>query len=828
MIDRMFRRLSIWLGAVLLVGGAGSVVPPTADAQEMSGYYDTADFLDAPPVAVREGLLGYANPALPAVADNQLLGVWNTDGRRALSVQDWGVFGSIGGLGAGVVHRDRGPLSSTAYHVSLAGGSDAAAVGVGYQGFGGDATALGRYNRLTTGTVLRPSRYVSVGLTGNVSLETDDREVVGELGVRPFGTSRLTLFADAAWDEGEALVDVPWSAGAAVEVVPGLDLTGRVFDSDAVSVGLRVAFGRTGLGSRSDVAPNGDYAGQTSRVRVGTDVPSAIGDAVGEGKSHVEVQPKGMPYRAPRFSLRGDDGPRYYEVLRTLRQAQSNDRISVVALDLTDLSVSREKAWELRAAVQDVQSAGKKVVAVLENAGMDTYHVASAADRIAIDPQGTLQLPGYASSRTFLKETLDKIGLGVQPFRFFEYKSAVETLSRTGFSEADSLQRQQLVNDWYDLTQSAIAEGRGLPADSVDRIIDEQTILSASDARQAGLVDTLARWHERDGVLSAATGADTRSMDADRLNDLATASRRWGARPEIAVVYGIGATSLQSGIQARELARTFRRLKDDDDVKAVVFRVDSPGGSALAADVAAQAVRECAEEKPVIVSQGTVAASGGYLISTYADHIFAGPNTVTGSIGVIGLWVYDDGLLSEKAGASYDVVQRGARAELFAPYRVPLLGLPLPTRKLNEEELDRARSLIMQSYDDFVGQVATGRDTSEAHVRSIAEGRVYSGTAGRQRGLVDEIGGLPEALAAARQTAGLAGTDVTVREVNATSGFLSLPDLLPAGLRQIVGGERESGERTDPPAQTFLRTVVEHQPAPLLLLPPGYYASPAE
>ena len=794
----------------------------------MADYYETTDFLSAPPASFQEGLLGYANPALPAVTDNQLLGVWATDGRRALSVQDWGVFGSVGGLGAGVVHRDRGALSATTYHVSLGGGTDAAAVGVGYQGTAGDATPLGRYNRLTTGAVLRPSRYLSVGLVGNVALETNDREVVGELGVRPFGTSRLTLFADAAWGEGEALVDVPWSAGAAVEVVPGLDLTGRVFDSEAVSVGLQVAFGRTGLGSRSDVASDGDYAGQTNRVRVGADVPSAIGDAVGDGQSHAEVQPTGMPYRAPQFSFGRHAGPRYYEVLRTLRQAQSNDRIAAVALDLTDLRVSREKAWELRAAVQDVQTAGKDVVAFLENAGLDTYHVASAADRVVADPQGTLQLPGYASSRTFLKGALDKLGLGVQPFRFFEYKSAVESLSRTGFSEADSLQRQQLVDDWYGLTQSAIADGRGLARDSIDRIIDKQTILSATDARAAGLVDTLARWHERSGVLSATSGTDTRAMDTDRLNDLATASRRWGETPQIAVVYGIGATSLNSGIEARALARTFRQLKNDDDVEAVVFRVDSPGGSALAADVAAQAVRECAAEKPVIVSQGTVAASGGYLISTYADRIFAGPNTVTGSIGVIGLWVYDDGLLSEKAGFSYDVVQRGARAELFSPYRVPLLGLPLPTRKLGEAELTRARSLIEQSYDNFVAQVAAGRDTSEAHVRSVAEGRVYSGTAGLQRGLVDEIGGLPEALAAARETAGLSATDVTVREVNPTSGVLSLPSFLPTGLRTLVGNEDDEGRGSGNPAYTFLRTVVEHQPAPLLLLPPGYYATPDE
>ena len=227
----------------------------------------------------------------------------------------------------------------------------------------------------------------------------------------------------------------------------------------------------------------------------------------------------------------------------------------------------------------------------------------------------------------------------------------------------------------------------------------------------------------------------------------------------------------------------------------------------------------------MIVSQGTVAASGGYLISTYADRIFAGPNTVTGSIGVIGLWVYDDGLLSNRAEFSYDVVQRGARADLFAPYRIPGLGVPVPTRKLNPAELDRAEDLIRESYDDFVGQVATGRDTSTAYVRSVAEGRVYSGWAGQKRGLVDEIGGMSEAIAAARSAADLSDTPVTIREVNATTGLVDLSLGLPGGLQTLLGMEGTSDRgRIDSPGLRFFRTVLEHQPDPLLLLPPSYYA----
>jgi len=825
--------------ALVLVWGGGSRAEK-ARAQEMASYYDETALLTGPPASFREGLLGYANPALPAVTGNHALFAWATEDEDVGSIGDWAALGSVGGLGAGLVRRERGTQASTGFHLSLAGGSDAAALGLGFQGFAGDADALGRVNRLTLGTVLRPSPYLSLGLVGNVSLETDDREVVGELGLRPLGTSRLTLFADAAWPDEADLEDVPWSVGASVELVRGVDLVGRfvesrsfaangrVVDDESWSAGLRVELGRLGLGSEARTNDAG-YAQQINRIRVGRHAPSALGDALREEGAHVPLRPGRTPYRAPRFALASDEGPRFYDVLRTLRQVTENDRVSAVALDLSALNVSREQAWELRRAVERVQSAEKSVVAFLEGGGvggsMNTYHLASAADRVVMDPRRTLVLPGYATSRTYLRRALDTLGLGVQTFRHFDYKSAYETFSRTGFSEADSLQRQELVDDWYALTRRDIAESRDLTPDSLDRIIDEQVILDAEDAKRAGLVDTLGRWPAREGYLSAVTGTDTRALGPDRLDEIETATRRWGTPPEIAVVYGIGATSIDGGMQAKSLAKTFRRLASDDDVEAVVFRVDSPGGSALAADIVAEAVRDCAEQKPVLVSQGTVAASGGYLASAFADRIFAGPNTVTGSIGVIGLWIYEDGLLSERANLDYDVVQRGERADLFAPYRLPFLGLPVPARPLSDDELERVRRLILRSYDDFVRSVAAGRDTTEAYVREVGEGRVYSGQDALGRGLVDELGGLARALVAAERAAELRGEEVRIREVNATTGLVDLPDLLPFGLGGLVGA-REKQERPETPSLEFLRTVLDTQPQPLMILPPDYYVDP--
>lgn len=798
-----------------------------AQTPEMASYYESTEFLGAPPASFREGLLGFSNPAVPTLAGNHLVAAWSTRGRRAATVQDWGLFSSVGGVGAGLVRRRAGSRRVTGHHVSFSGGTEAAAVGVGYQGFSGDATALGRYNRLTMGTVARPNSYVSVGLTGNIALETDDREVVGEIGLRPLGTPRLTLFADAAWGDGQAFVDVPWSAGAAVEMVSGLDIRGRMFDSGAVSIGLRLELGRAGLDSHSRVDSDGRYTGQVNRVRVGDYEPSAVSEAVQEDKKHVDLSLDGpLRYRDTRFSeLFGGGSPRFYDVLRTVEQAGDSDRVSSIALNLSGLDIQPEMAWELRTALRAAQARGVTVVAYLETGDMTPYHVASVADVIALDPQGVLSLPGYAASRTFFKGTLDKLGLGVQAWRYFEFKSAFEQLSRTNYSRPDSLQRREYVNDQYELTVGDVTETRRVTADSLDRIIDEKTVLTAREAQQAGLVDTLARWHDRGDVLKTAVGSQTSSLDAASLEHIATSTREWGRRPEIAVVYGIGATQVEEGMESRKLSDRIRGLAEDDDVAAVVFRVDSPGGSPVAAAQVGEAIKECAQKKPVIVSQGQVAGSGGYWVSTYADTIVAGPNTVTGSIGVIGGWIYDKGF-GEKTGLSSDVVQRGERADLFKGLRLPLVGVSVPTRKLSGEELERVEEVIRQGYDEFVEAVAEGRDTTEAHVRKVGDGRIYSGLDGKSVGLVDEIGGLTHAVEEAHRATGLAAEDVRVREVNPHSGPFDLGRLLPGPLDQIVETVGPKREEESPlysgSTRAFLQLMLEHQPGPLVLLPPDY------
>ena len=819
---RLRFRLYVLL-VLLTVGLLGSVRPSAA--QEMASYYEQSDLLAAPAASFREGLIGVSNPALPALTGSNLAFAWTATENDPAQVQDWALLSNIGGFSSGFVRRSVGGLTTNRYHLGLAGGSERGSFGVGYQWYTDDATALGRFNRFTVGTVVRPARSLSLGVTGNISTENDEREVVGSLGVRPFGSSRLTVFADAAWEEDlDAIEDLPWSLGASVEVARGIDVVGRYFESEAFTAGLRVELGRFGLDSQSRVDPNGDYAGQIHRVRLGEHVPTAIGDAVMRGKKRLDMDVNDLPYRRPGIAAFFDeDEERFYPILRSLQEAAANDRIRTVALDLTDFTATPEQAWEVRRAIQRVQGQNKRVVAFLRSPGMSTYHAASPADVIAIDPQGTVTLPGYASSRTFIDGTLDKLGLEFQAWRFFEYKSAAEALSRDSFSDADREQRQQYVDDLYETFRQDVADARNVSPDSLDRLIDERLVFTASDARRVGLADTLARWHERDDLLEEVAGDATDAMKRDRLHDIETASRRWGQPPQIAVVYGIGGTELDSGIEARTLSTTIRALGEEDAINAIVFRVDSPGGSAQASDRVAEALKEAAEEKPVVVSQGQVAGSGGYWISMYADEIVAGPTTVTGSIGVIGGWLYDDGF-SDKTGLAYDVVQRGERADLFTGYQLPLPGAPaLPTRPLTEEEVGRMRDLFMEFYDTFVENVAEGRDTTEAHIREIGEGRIYSGLDGQHVGLVDRIGDLHTAIERARTLADVSAEDTRIVEVNPERGFFDLEAILPGALVRWIQPTSDKAEQRDDPIATFARFMVQHQPHPLVLLHPGLY-----
>ena len=785
----------------------------TGWSQAIPDYYSRSNFLFAPPSSFQDGLVGFTNPAnLQMINKFESRFFWNTDGTDLATLHNWGFFTGVRGLGFGMLRQNIGDAKVSDYKISSGFGSEGMAFGLAYGWSTGDSLAMGRENLLTVSSLFRPNKYLSVGIIGNFSTESDAREGVLEVGIRPLGTPQITLFADGALQKETRITDAPWSAGAAVQLLPGIHLIGRYFENETFTAGLSINLGMAGVGAQAHFDSKQNHAYTSYMTRSGGMQPSIFPTLLEKNKHYLPIHLKGrVEYQ--KYILFDKKTHRFMDILQTIRAAKNDPRISLIALNLSGMRVLPEHAWEIREELKAFRKAGKKVVVFIDNAGMSGYHLASVADYIVLDPQGSIQLPGFVMGRTFLKGTLDKLGLGFDEWRFFKYKSAAEALSRKNMSEADREQRQAYIDDWYELVRQEVSEARNLSPEKFDNFVDSELFFLPDRALEVGLVDTLARWSAIDEVLKNFTRRKLRKAVAFNLLDNALPSQQWGEKPKIAVVYGLGICAMDEGIKARWLERVFLQLAQKKSVKAVVFRVDSPGGDGMASDVVAEALKKCSEKKPVIISQGQVAGSGGYWISMYGDTIVAGPNTITGSIGVIGGWLYDKGF-SDKIGMTSDHVQRGAHADLGFGIRLPFIGAQIPARNLTSEERKKVEHLIKKFYDIFVEKVANGRGMPVEEVRKIAEGHFYSGTDGKQIGLVDEVGGIMTALAIAQQRAGISPEDeIEIIEIPKYKGLFQIK-VTPFPVQSEI---------TNDPVLQYIRMVSEHAGQPLPLLPPGSY-----
>jgi len=799
----------LFVAAILL----NILMTDEAMAQPLSGYYSRNNFLVAPSGAFQDGLVGFANPAnLALLHAPEIRFHWSTDGTDATSFNDWGIFTGLRGFGFGALRQYAGALDVTDYRLSTGFGSQGMALGFAYGWSSGDKTAFGRENLFSTGAIIRPNRYLSLGFIGNFSTQSSAKEGIAEIGIRPLGKPVLTLFADAALQKSTKLDEAPWSAGAAVQLVSGIHLVGRYFKEDAFTFGLSINFGKKGLATQVHFDENQNHSYNSYMIRSGGSQPSIFQTHFGKSKSYVPLSLKGrVDYH--KYVWFDNQTLRLMDVLNNIRAAVKDSRVAAIALNLSAMRVRPEHAWEIREELKKARAAGKKVIVFIDRGGMTAYHLASVADKIAMDPEGTLQLQGYVLGRTYLKGTLEKLGLGFDEWRFFKYKSALEDLSRDSMSVADREQRQNYVDDWYELVRADVCEGRSFTPEKFDRLIDEGVLFLPQEALAAGLVDTLARWSANGEVIKKVNGRPLRGLSARNLSANALPQQQWGELPKIAVVYGLGVCAMDEGIKARWLERVFLSLAKNSSIKAVVFRVDSPGGDGMASDLVADALKKCADKKPVIVSQGQVAGSGGYWISMYADTIVAGPNTITGSIGVIGGWIYDKGA-SQKLGMTWDHVKRGAHAELGFGVSLPFIGAQIPARNLTSEERMKVEELFMKFYDGFVQKVAKGRNKPVEEIKKIAEGHFYSGVDGKAIGLVDEIGGLFSALAIAQQKAGLKpNEEIEIIEIPKYKGLFNFqPKLLPFAARLEAD-----------PVLEYIRMLSERPGQPLPMLMPGTY-----
>ena len=445
-------------------------------------------------------------------------------------------------------------------------------------------------------------------------------------------------------------------------------------------------------------------------------------------------------------------------VTEAIARAANDDRIAGILLigEMTPAGYGSGFAAlkEMREALVDFRAAGKPVMAYLENATTLEYYLASAADEIIIDPYGMIAMPGLASEPMFFAGAFEKFGVGVQVTRVGKYKSAVEPFIRQDLSPENREQFTQLMGDiWADLLGD-IAAGRGLTPADVQAVVDREGIVRPEIALESNWVSRVAYRDEVLAELKERTGVDE-GDDYFTQIDLADYARMPGAvqpaggqRGRIAVVYAEGDIVDGEGsigeVGGTRFARELRRLRQDEEVDAIVVRINSPGGSATASEHIQREIRLAREEKPVVISMGSYAASGGYWIAAYGERIFAEPGTITGSIGVFGVQFDVKKLANETLGLTFDSVKTGRYADLFTI-----------TRPKTAAELAVIQSMVDWIYDEFISKVAEARSLDRAVVQEIAQGRVWSGTQALQLGLVDELGGLDAALAHAASSAGL-------------------------------------------------------------------------
>jgi len=458
-----------------------------------------------------------------------------------------------------------------------------------------------------------------------------------------------------------------------------------------------------------------------------------------------EMDPGGM--LGPFF----DGAPTVRGIVETIRKAKADKRITSIIVKPTGSAALWAKVQEVRDALTDFRLSGKPVIAYLEYGGEQEFYLATACDKVFLMPTASLDLTGMASYELFLRGTLDKIGAYPDALHIGEYKTASNTLTEHTYTPAHREMAESLNNDLFEQLVRGIAEGRKKSEADVRTLIDHGPFLP-EDALRAGLIDDLAYEDELDDKVKLGSGK-IRYVDMNEYRQVSAGSLGLNRGPKIAVIYATGiiasgkSTYGTTGGQvagSETLVEYLRKARGDSSVKAIVLRVDSPGGSALASDVIWREVLLTKNQKPLIASMSDVAASGGYYISMPAHAIVAEPATLTGSIGVVLTKFVIDGTL-KKLGMNMEGVSQGKYANMYSP-----------VRPFSPEERARMVENMQATYDTFVEKAAQGRNTTPERIDAIAQGRVWTGRQAKEIGLVDELGGLDRAVALAKQRAKIA------------------------------------------------------------------------
>ena len=480
------------------------------------------------------------------------------------------------------------------------------------------------------------------------------------------------------------------------------------------------------------------------------------------------------------------------DILRNIEQAKTDANIKGIYMELSSIPTSTATLQEIRDKLIEFKESGKFIVTYGESYSQSAYYMASIADRIFLNPEGALDLHGMASQVMFYKHLLEKLDVEMQIVRGpnNRFKSAVEPYFLDKMSEANREQMDKLLGSVWGQILTGISQSRNISVAQLNQIADNlETIFDAEKALEYGLVDNL---YYKDQVLDELKGLTGSNKSINAISNAKYAKTykdKSVSKNEVAVIYASGQIFDGKGdettnIYSENLSKTIRKAREDDNVKAVVLRVNSPGGSAVASAIIGRELDLTKAVKPVIVSMGNYAASGGYWISAKGDYIFADATTLTGSIGVFGTFPNAQGFLNDKIGLTFDVAKTNENADFGTI-----------TQPLTEFQYTKLQENVVKTYDQFTKRVAEGRGLTQAFVDSIGQGRVWSGADALGIGLVDQLGDMEDAIAYAAEKANL-GSDYKVTEWPKQKDFVtrlmesmngSDSDKLDAAMRSKLG-----------------------------------------
>ncbi len=646
------------------------------------------------------------------------------------SIRNHAVAANIGPLGAFWEPGSR-------FGFALGGGADEMNAGV--------RLVRDSLTRFDLGAMWRPWEYLSFGAVWN-DPGHDWGYVTAGAAVRPLW-NRLTLSVD--------VMSTSWLdpvVGLETEPLDGLSIAARVRPRDmSLNAGLVIGLGNLSVGAVgtrvvSDVL---DQVG--GFVRLGAETRRSL---IPGPRRFLEVELKGrIGDTRPGFSLMGSRPQRTtWELLDLISDAREDPRVKGMLLKVEGFSAGFSQLSEIRAALSDFRASGKQVVVYAPYLGVGSFYLASVADKVISHPLGDVNIAGVSVRTMLLKGGLDKLGLKVEYQRHGKYKSAVETLAEDSVSAENREQIEAFVDAVFDEFVGRSSEGRGMTRAEFEEQIDHGFFM-AHEAQAAGLVDTFCYSDELDDLLKDEFKGFSKVKEKKYLG-AGRYEYGWKGLPRIAIVYASGSiasgesrTDFLTGDQtmgAKTMVRAIRAARRDKGVKAIVLRIDSPGGSGYASDLIWREIELAKEDKPVVASMGNIAGSGGYYIACGADQVFVNPTTLTGSIGVFGLKFVTEGLYN-KLGIRRETFKRGEHADALSD-----------SREYTAEEDSILQVQVDWFYKQFVDKVAEGRGLSYEQVDSVGQGRIWAGSDAFEVGLVDSIGGLLAAIDWAKQQAGLA------------------------------------------------------------------------